>query len=126
MAVNGAEIDPAVPSRSSRIGLHNLNLATSQFATRAGKVVGGQRDDRPVQQRQVRNELDHVQQPRSPPYRQLPYPPELQWSETNRSLSPTHSDTQNAQFWTASIVTATRVNDQAERRLRRVIRTEAR
>ena len=47
----GAETNPAQPSRSSRIGVHNLNVPAGQLAIRMGKGVGGQSDDRPVQQR---------------------------------------------------------------------------
>jgi hypothetical protein len=62
MDVNGAEINPAQPSRSSRIGAHDLNVPTSQLAMHMGEAVDGQGDHRPVQQRRrivsTRNSCD--------------------------------------------------------------------
>jgi hypothetical protein len=93
MTVNGAEISPAQPWRSSRAGARNLNGQASQFAIRTGPFsnVG-----RPAQGPATFNHLA-TRLPTAARTR-------LNRSErTNRSLLQTHSGAQNTQFRAASI-----------------------
>ena len=93
MTVNGAEISPAQPWRSSRAGARNLNGQASQFAIRTGPFsnVG-----RPAQGPATFNDLA-TRLPTAARTR-------LNRSErTSRSLLPTHSGAQNTQFRAASI-----------------------
>jgi hypothetical protein len=93
MTVDGAEISPAQPWRSSRAGARNLNGQASQFAIR---TVPFSNVGRPAQGPATFNDLA-TRLPTAARTR-------LNRSErTNRSLLPTHSGAQNTQFRAASI-----------------------